>query len=87
LHSVLTTEGLDIFQYWRGGKRVETFEPGMEHTRPKRTELWWGRVEAALPAHKGEEAGMVNFRVWRMSVVYIAKVRVQIGAVAGGGLG
>lgn len=57
-YSVLTTDGLDVFQYWRDGECVENFEPGMEHTRPERTASWWDRVEAALTAHKGEDAGM-----------------------------
>ncbi|NEA53439.1 hypothetical protein G3I60_04500 [Streptomyces sp. SID13666] len=58
-YSVLTTEGLDVFQYWRDGECVENFEPGMEHTRPERPGSWWSRVEAALAAHEGEDAGMV----------------------------
>lgn len=57
-YSVLTTEGLDVFQYWRDGECVVNFEPGMEHTRPERSEPWWDRVEAALAAHEGEIAGM-----------------------------
>lgn len=56
--SVLATEGLDVFQYWRDGKCVETFEPGMEHTRPELSRSWWDRVETALAAHEGEENGM-----------------------------
>ncbi|MFJ4707685.1 DUF6461 domain-containing protein [Streptomyces anulatus] len=57
-YSVLSTEGLDVFQYWRDGECVENVEPGMEHTRPERTGSWWDRVEAALSAHEGEDAGM-----------------------------
>lgn len=57
-YSVLTTEGLGVFQYWRDGECVENFEPGMEHTRPEQPETWWDRVEAALAAHEGEDAGM-----------------------------
>ncbi|MEU1214768.1 DUF6461 domain-containing protein [Streptomyces sp. NPDC005791] len=57
-YSVLTTEGLDVFQYWRDGECVENFEPGMEHTRPARPGSWWNRVEAVLAAHEGEAAGM-----------------------------
>lgn len=57
-YGVLTTEGLDVFQYWRDGECVVNFEPGMEHTRPERSEPWWDRVEAALAAHEGENAGM-----------------------------
>lgn len=57
-YSVLTTDGLDVFQYWRDGECVENFEPGMEHTRPERTASWWDRVEAALTAHEGEDTGM-----------------------------
>ncbi|MFC4333005.1 DUF6461 domain-containing protein [Streptomyces andamanensis] len=57
-YSVATTDGIDIFQYWRDGACVENFEPGAEHTRPERTAPWWDRVEAALAAHAGEGAGM-----------------------------
>jgi hypothetical protein len=57
-YSVLTTDGLDVFQYWRDGACVENFEPGMAHTRPERTDSWWDRVEAALAAHEGEGIGM-----------------------------
>ncbi|NKQ25738.1 DUF6461 domain-containing protein [Streptomyces galbus] len=57
-YSVLSTDGLEVFQYWRDGECVENFEPGMEHTRPERTASWWDRVEAALAAHEGEDAGL-----------------------------
>ncbi|MER6688501.1 DUF6461 domain-containing protein [Streptomyces minutiscleroticus] len=57
-YSVLTTDGLDVFQYWRDGACAENFEPGMEHTRPGRTASWWDRMEAALAAHGDEGAGM-----------------------------
>ncbi|MER5717498.1 DUF6461 domain-containing protein [Streptomyces sp. NPDC002132] len=57
-YSIATTDGLDVFQYWRDGACVENFEPGMEHTRPERATAWWDRVEAALSAHVGEDAGM-----------------------------
>lgn len=57
-YSVLTADGLDVFQYWSDGVCVENFEPGMEHTRPERTDSWWDRVEAALAAHEGEDTGM-----------------------------
>ncbi|MGW2874802.1 DUF6461 domain-containing protein [Streptomyces sp. NPDC001233] len=57
-YSVATTEGIDVFQYWRDGECVEYFEPGMEHTRPERPGPWWDRVEEALAAHEGEGAGM-----------------------------
>lgn len=57
-YNVLTTEGLDVFQYWRDGECVENFELGMEHTRPEQTGTWWERVEAALAAHEGEDTGM-----------------------------
>ncbi|MFD8197862.1 DUF6461 domain-containing protein [Streptomyces wuyuanensis] len=46
-YSVLTTEGLDVFQYWRDGECVVSCEPGMEHARPERSEPWWDRVDAA----------------------------------------
>ncbi|MFF3325276.1 DUF6461 domain-containing protein [Streptomyces sp. NPDC002889] len=54
-YSLATTEGIDVFQYWRDGECVEYFEPGKEHTR---SGPWWDRVEAALAAHEGEDAGM-----------------------------
>ncbi|MEU6351977.1 DUF6461 domain-containing protein [Streptomyces sp. NPDC047072] len=57
-YSVLTTDGLDVFQYWRDGECVENFEPGMEHTRPERPDSWWDRVESALAEHEGEDTGM-----------------------------
>ncbi|MGC0397760.1 hypothetical protein RKD27_000404 [Streptomyces sp. SAI-126] len=57
-YNVLTTEGLDVFQYWRDGECVENFEPGMEHTRPEQTGTWWERVEAALAVYEGEDTGM-----------------------------
>ncbi|MFF8502856.1 DUF6461 domain-containing protein [Streptomyces anulatus] len=52
-YSVLSTEGLDVFQYWRDGECVENFEPGMEHTRPERTGSWWDRVEAGPVRARG----------------------------------
>ncbi|MCX4231815.1 DUF6461 domain-containing protein [Streptomyces ortus] len=55
-YSVLTTEGLDVFQHWRDGECVENFEPGMPGTGP--TGPWRDRVETALAAHEGESAGM-----------------------------
>ncbi|MEU5510421.1 DUF6461 domain-containing protein [Streptomyces fungicidicus] len=57
-YSVATTEGIDVFQYWRDGKCVEYFEPGMEHSRSEPLGHWWDRVEEALAAHKGKGAGM-----------------------------
>ncbi|MEV7141912.1 DUF6461 domain-containing protein [Streptomyces tauricus] len=57
-YSLATTEGIDVFQYWRDGECVEYFEPGMEHTRSEPLGPWWGRVETALAAHEGEGAGM-----------------------------
>lgn len=57
-YSVATTEGIDVFQYWRDGECVEYFEPGMEHSRSEPLGPWWDRVEGALAAHKGEGAGM-----------------------------
>ncbi|MEV2211567.1 DUF6461 domain-containing protein [Streptomyces sp. NPDC050997] len=57
-YSLATTEGIDVFQYWRDGECVEHFEPDMEHTRSESLGPWWDRVEAALAAHEGEDAGM-----------------------------
>ncbi|MGW0939388.1 DUF6461 domain-containing protein [Streptomyces sp. NPDC002666] len=57
-YSVATTEGLDVFQYWRDGECVEYFEPGMEHSRSEPFGPWWDRVEEALATHDGEGAGM-----------------------------
>ncbi|WP_411146417.1 DUF6461 domain-containing protein [Streptomyces sp. x-80] len=57
-YSLATTEGIDVFQYWRDGECVEYFEPGMEHTRSEPFGPWWDRVGAALAAHEGEDAGM-----------------------------
>ncbi|MGP4048829.1 DUF6461 domain-containing protein [Streptomyces sp. 2A115] len=57
-YSVATTDGMDVFQYWRDGECVEYFEPGMEHTRSEPLGPWWERVEAALAAHEGKGAGM-----------------------------
>ncbi|WSW11839.1 DUF6461 domain-containing protein [Streptomyces phaeochromogenes] len=57
-YSLATTDGIDVFQYWRDGKCVEYFEPGMEHTRSEPLGPWWDRVETALAAHEGEDAGM-----------------------------
>ncbi|MBV1941830.1 hypothetical protein KUF83_35520 [Streptomyces sp. BV286] len=57
-YSMATTDGMNVFQYWRDGECVENFEPGMEYTRPEPTTAWWDRVEAALAAHEGEDAGM-----------------------------
>ncbi|MFF1548862.1 DUF6461 domain-containing protein [Streptomyces sp. NPDC058291] len=56
-YSLATTEGIDVFQYWRDGTCVEYFEPGMEHTRSEPHGPWWDRVEAALAAHEGEDGG------------------------------
>ncbi|WP_328435877.1 DUF6461 domain-containing protein [Streptomyces sp. NBC_00425] len=56
-YSVLTTEGIDVFQHWRDGECIEYFEPGMEHTRSAPFGPWWGRVEAALAAHEGTDSG------------------------------
>ncbi|MFJ8948422.1 DUF6461 domain-containing protein [Streptomyces sp. NPDC102395] len=57
-YSMVTTDGIDVFQYWRDGDCVENFELGVEHTRPELITPWWDRVEAALAAHDGEDAGM-----------------------------
>ncbi|MFC8425478.1 DUF6461 domain-containing protein [Streptomyces sp. NPDC057236] len=57
-YSLSTTDGMDVFQYWRDGECVEYFEPGMEHTRSEPLGHWWDRVEAALAVHEGEGAGM-----------------------------
>ncbi|MFE7927895.1 DUF6461 domain-containing protein [Streptomyces sp. NPDC057456] len=57
-YSLATTDGIDVFQYWRDGECVEYFEPGMAHTRSEPLGPWWDRVEAALAAHEGEDAGM-----------------------------
>ncbi|MFD3736278.1 DUF6461 domain-containing protein [Streptomyces sp. NPDC058632] len=57
-YSVATTEGIDVFQYWRDGECVEYFEPGMEHSRSEPLGPWWDRAEGALAAHEGEGAGM-----------------------------
>ncbi|MDT0386026.1 DUF6461 domain-containing protein [Streptomyces dubilierae] len=57
-YSLSTTDGVDVFQYWRDGECVEYFEPGMEHTRSEPLGHWWDRVEAALAEHGGEGAGM-----------------------------
>lgn len=56
----LSVERLPVihFQYWRDGKCVEYFEPGMEHTRSEPHGPWWDRVEAALAAQQGEDAGV-----------------------------
>ncbi|WP_405639767.1 DUF6461 domain-containing protein [Streptomyces sp. NBC_00019] len=57
-YSLATTDGIDVFQYWRDGECVEYFEPGMEHTRSEPLGPWWDRVETALAAHEREDAGM-----------------------------
>ncbi|MBO3737449.1 hypothetical protein J5X75_07935 [Actinoplanes sp. NEAU-H7] len=57
-YSVATTEGIDVFQYWRDGECVEYFEPGMRHSRSEPFGPWWDRVEEVLAAHEGEGAGM-----------------------------
>ncbi|MFD5520707.1 DUF6461 domain-containing protein [Streptomyces sp. NPDC127066] len=57
-YSLATTDGIDVFQYWRDGECVEYFEPGMEHTRSEPFGPWWDRVEAVLAAHEGEDTGM-----------------------------
>ncbi|MFC8838211.1 DUF6461 domain-containing protein [Streptomyces griseoincarnatus] len=57
-YGVATTEGIDVFQYWRDGECVEYFEPGMEHSRSAPHGPWWDRVEEALGEHEGEGAGM-----------------------------
>lgn len=57
-YGVATTEGIDVFQYWRDGECVEYFEPGMESSRSEPRGPWWERVEDALAAHEGQGAGM-----------------------------
>ncbi|MET9591869.1 DUF6461 domain-containing protein [Streptomyces sp. NPDC006516] len=57
-YSVATTEGIDVFQYWRDGECVEYFEPGMEYTRSEPFGPWWDQVQAVLVAHEGGDAGM-----------------------------
>jgi hypothetical protein len=57
-YSVASTEGIDVFQYWRDGECVEYFEPGMQHSRSEPFGPWWDRVEEALAAHEGEGAGV-----------------------------
>lgn len=55
-YGVATTEGIDVFQYWRDGECVEYFEPGMEDSRSEPHGPWWNRVEEALA--QGEGRGM-----------------------------
>ncbi|MGA5516068.1 DUF6461 domain-containing protein [Streptomyces pseudogriseolus] len=57
-YGVATTEGIDVFQYWRDGECVEYFEPGTRHSRSEPHGPWWDRVEEVLTAHEGEGAGM-----------------------------
>ncbi|WP_281193243.1 DUF6461 domain-containing protein [Streptomyces yerevanensis] len=50
-YSVLSTEGLAVFQHWRDGECWENFEPGLEHPQPGHPSPWWDRVQEALTGH------------------------------------
>lgn len=50
-YSVLSTEGLAVFQHWRDGECLENFEPGLEHPQPGHPSPWWDRVQEALSEH------------------------------------
>ncbi|GAA2256874.1 hypothetical protein GCM10010415_17630 [Streptomyces atrovirens] len=52
-YSVLSTEGLAVFQHWRDGQCLENFEPGPEQPRPEHPSPWWGRIQEALTEHGG----------------------------------
>ncbi|MFI5569434.1 DUF6461 domain-containing protein [Streptomyces sp. NPDC051740] len=52
-YSVLSTEGLAVFQHWRDGQCLEDFEPGPEQSRPEHSGPWWDRAREALAEHEG----------------------------------
>ncbi|MFF5157563.1 DUF6461 domain-containing protein [Streptomyces sp. NPDC000348] len=52
-YSVLSTEGLAVFQYWRDGQCLENFEPGPEPPRSEYSGPWWERTRKALAEHEG----------------------------------
>ncbi|MFC9887295.1 DUF6461 domain-containing protein [Streptomyces pilosus] len=52
-YSVVSTEGLAVFQHWRDGQCLENFEPGPEHPRPEHSGPWWDRGQVALAEHEG----------------------------------
>ncbi|MET8507479.1 DUF6461 domain-containing protein [Streptomyces sp. NPDC004787] len=47
-YSVLSTEGLAVFQHWRDGTCLENVEPGLDHPRPGPPGPWWDRIREAL---------------------------------------
>jgi hypothetical protein len=58
-YCVATTDGMDVFQYWRDGECLEYFEPGMEYSRSEPHGPWWDRVESVLADHEyGDDPGM-----------------------------
>ncbi|MGA5147955.1 DUF6461 domain-containing protein [Streptomyces griseoincarnatus] len=55
--SVLSTEGLAVFQYWRDGQCLENFEPDLEQPLSEHPHPRWDRVQKALAGSRG--SGMV----------------------------
>ncbi|GAA3495432.1 DUF6461 domain-containing protein [Streptomyces griseoincarnatus] len=52
-YSVLSTEGLAVFQYWRDGQCLENFEPDLEQPPSEHPGPWWDRVQEALAGREG----------------------------------
>ncbi|CAL9367467.1 hypothetical protein SUDANB60_05413 [Streptomyces sp. enrichment culture] len=52
-YGVLSTEGLGVFQYWRDGRCVENFEPGLDPTSSVDPGPWRDRVREALAEWDG----------------------------------
>ncbi|MFD7863376.1 DUF6461 domain-containing protein [Streptomyces sp. NPDC059783] len=52
-YSVLSTDGLAVFQHWRDGACVENFEPDMPSSRPEGPSEWWDGIQEALATEDG----------------------------------
>ncbi|MZD07173.1 hypothetical protein GTW43_19080 [Streptomyces sp. SID5785] len=53
VYSILSTDGLTVFQYWRDGDCLENFEPEPANSPPPYSSHWWDRVQESLTEHAG----------------------------------
>lgn len=51
--------GVNRFSYWRNGRVVESFEPGLPRTKPAQPHPWWDAVQERGPAGGERYFGML----------------------------
>ncbi|MFD4030213.1 DUF6461 domain-containing protein [Streptomyces sp. NPDC058637] len=52
-------DGMNVFAHWRGGRRIEQFEPGNTHTEPAPPHPWWDAIQQRIDSSGGEYTGLV----------------------------